>query len=86
MNNDLSEIIGAYITGERWMAKDTGQNPPAREAVAQFAYHLYELRGRQDGHDIDDWLRAEDQLARSTVVARQARGKITDPRGNGGSK
>jgi hypothetical protein len=36
-----------------------------REAVAQLAYRLYELRGRQDGHDIDDWLRAEDQLART---------------------
>ena len=23
------------------------------------AYQLYELRGRDDGHDLDDWLQAE---------------------------
>ncbi len=28
--------------------------------VAQVAYELYEQRGRQDGHDLKDWLRAED--------------------------
>jgi hypothetical protein len=61
----MADNIGAYITGERWMAKDTAQKRPMREAVAQLAYRLYELRGRQDGHDIDDWLRAEDQLART---------------------
>jgi hypothetical protein len=30
--------------------------------VAQLAYGLYELRGRQDGYHIEDWLRAEQQL------------------------
>lgn len=70
MNGNVADIIGAFITGERWMSKDTGQKRPARDAVARLAYHLYELRGRQDGHDMDDWLRAEAQLARTTVVAR----------------
>jgi hypothetical protein len=70
MNGNVADIIGAFITGERWMAKDTGQKRPTREAVARLAYHLYELRGRQDGHDMDDWLRAEDQLARTTVIVR----------------
>jgi len=26
------------------------------------AYQLYEARGREDGHDLDDWLRAEEEL------------------------
>jgi hypothetical protein len=26
---------------------------------------LYESRGRQDGHDIEDWLRAEQELVRT---------------------
>ena len=65
MNGNVADIIGAYITGERWMAKATGQKHPTREAVAQLAYHLYELRGREDGYHIDDWLRAEVQLART---------------------
>jgi hypothetical protein len=27
--------------------------------IAQRAYELYEQRGRQEGHDLDDWLKAE---------------------------
>lgn len=27
--------------------------------VARVAYELYEQRGRADGHDLDDWLKAE---------------------------
>lgn len=36
------------------------------EAVAEQircrAYQLYEERGREDGHDLQDWLRAEDEI------------------------
>jgi hypothetical protein len=60
MNGNVAAIIAAFITGERWMAKDTDQNP--RDEIAQLAYHLYEVRGRQHGHDIEDWLRAEERL------------------------
>lgn len=31
----------------------------ADETIARRAYHLYEVRGREDGHDWDDWLQAE---------------------------
>jgi Protein of unknown function (DUF2934) len=26
------------------------------------AYELYEARGRGDGHELDDWLRAKDEI------------------------
>jgi hypothetical protein len=26
------------------------------------AYQLYETRGREDGHELDDWLRAEEEF------------------------
>src|SRR5262249_15972897 len=29
------------------------------ESVARRAYELFEERGQQDGHDVEDWLRAE---------------------------
>ena len=29
------------------------------------AYELYEQRGKQDGHDLDDWLQAEDEIIRN---------------------
>jgi hypothetical protein len=34
--------------------------------VAELAYLLYEQRGRQDGHDVEDWIQAE-----QTVLASQ---------------
>ena len=30
--------------------------------VAAMAYALYEQRGREDGHDLDDWLEAERRI------------------------
>lgn len=37
---------------------------PARddEAVRRLAYAFYEERGRADGHDLEDWLKAEAAL------------------------
>jgi len=32
------------------------------DAVAVRAYELFEERGRQPGRDLDDWLRAEQEL------------------------
>lgn len=34
-------------------------------AVRLRAYELYEQRGRHDGHDLDDWLAAESEVASS---------------------
>ena len=34
-------------------------NNSKRELIATKAYELYEQRGRTDGHDVEDWLRAE---------------------------
>jgi HSP20 family protein len=32
------------------------------DTLARRAYELFEGRGRQDGHDLEDWLRAESEL------------------------
>jgi hypothetical protein len=33
--------------------------------IRRRAYELYELRGREDGHDAEDWLRAQEEVTRS---------------------
>jgi len=43
-------------------------NPPgffreAQEQIRQRAYELYEARGKGDGHDLEDWLQAEAEIA-----------------------
>jgi hypothetical protein len=31
------------------------------------AYQLYEARGREDGYELDDWLRAEEEVTQKKV-------------------
>ena len=33
--------------------------PQVKQRIAEIAYQLYERRGRQPGHELDDWLEAE---------------------------
>jgi Protein of unknown function (DUF2934) len=55
--------IAAIITGEGMLTKYTGgPKPPSIDEIARLAYQFYEVRGRQDGLDVDDWLAAEREL------------------------
>jgi hypothetical protein len=39
------------------------------ELVRLRAYDLYERRGKEDGHDLDDWLQAESEIVRTKATA-----------------
>jgi hypothetical protein len=43
----------------------------SRDAIAERAYLLYLERGGEHGHDVEDWLRAEEELG----VGRSGNGK-----------
>lgn len=45
-----------------------------QQKVRQRAYELYELRGREEGHDWDDWLKAE-----SEVTGKAVRNELSQP-------
>jgi len=38
------------------------RTPGFEDRIRRRAYDLYEQRGRADGNDMDDWLRAEAEL------------------------
>ena len=38
------------------------ETPDLDEEIHRRAYELYEERGRENGHDFDDWLRAEEEI------------------------
>jgi len=40
-----------------------------RHEVARVAYELYEQRGRMDGHDFEDWLKAEAMVRQNRLHA-----------------
>ena len=48
------------------------------QTVARRAYEYFEARGREFGHDLEDWLRAESELMRRVPVEiKEADGQIT---------
>jgi len=58
------------------MAKDPTKKPPAtiisdsqelENQIRQRAYELYEARGGEDGHDLEDWLRAQEEITAKTA-------------------
>jgi hypothetical protein len=44
------------------MRKETTSSVDVDQRIRQRAFQLFELRGRQDGHDFDDWLQAEAEI------------------------
>ena len=41
--------------------------------IAVLAHSFFETEGRRDGHDIEHWLRAEDQLSNGRLSQNKAR-------------
>ena len=68
LNRTVVTEAAGFVTleaaGEGMGRYTGGRLAPTHDEIAQLAYYLYELRGRQDGYPIEDWLRAEQQLVR----------------------
>jgi hypothetical protein len=61
--NNVADTLTSYATGECGMEMYTGgRAAPTHDEIAQLAFCLYELRGRLDGHALEDWLHAEREL------------------------
>ena len=41
------------------------EQPISEELIRRRAFELYETRGCEGGHDLDDWLEAEIELAKA---------------------
>ena len=46
------------VRGRRQLAQSAEQ---VEEKIRRRAYELYEVGGKEGGHDLDDWLRAESE-------------------------
>ena len=47
----------------------TESHPNLEEGIRRRAYEISEARGRQDGRDVEDWLRAEAEITCTRVRA-----------------
>ncbi len=54
---------------------DQGSLELTEEYIRLRAYHIYEERGRQDGHDQEDWLQAEAEILGRKPAASEREGK-----------
>ena len=51
-----------------------GERPDSEyQEVARVAYELYEQRGRVDGYDLDDWLKAESIVRQQQALGSRSR-------------
>jgi len=55
--------------GEQGMKTDsrnkqvaTAEPPRIEEEIRTRAFELFEARGREEGHELEDWLRAEEEI------------------------
>ena len=63
MQFDISSTIANHLTREILLTRDDeGEEQASRDRVSQRAYEIYERRGRADGSDLEDWLKAEQEL------------------------
>ena len=50
-------------------------DPSVRERISQRAYERYEQRGGEPGHDVEDWVQAENEVF--SVLIEQEMGRLT---------
>lgn len=63
-----ADFVTSHAAGEWGLGPSTGGRlAPTHDEIAQLAFSLYESRGRQDGHDMEDWLQAEQQILRRSA-------------------
>jgi len=53
-------------TTRKALMKSGTMPPNLEEQIRQRAFELYEARDREDGHALDDWLSAEQEMQRRT--------------------
>ena len=61
-------INGHYDLGNlestvRTLLKEVRHRKTCHASIAERAYDFYETRGKMEGHNVEDWLRAEQELA-----------------------
>jgi hypothetical protein len=80
----IGAVVGAIIgtvagrTEARSAAPEDGESkryeplmvPPTDEEIANRAWKYFEAKGNTDGHDFDDWVRAESDLYKEALAAR----------------
>ena len=49
-----------------------GESEELKDKIRKCAYQLYEERLWEDGHDVEDWLRAEEEILEQEALPKAA--------------
>jgi hypothetical protein len=50
-----------------------------RDEISRRAYEIFEARGSQHGHDLDDWLQAERELRGTRAIQQELKSPMSHP-------
>lgn len=63
----LRRTTGSVFPVEAPAASTIGSREDKSERIRRRAYEIYEQRGRQDGQEVEDWLRAEQEVSSESL-------------------
>lgn len=65
--NALRRSPASAIPAEPSMASKSRLREDKAERIRRRAYEIYEQRGRQEGQEVEDWLRAEQEVSSESL-------------------
>jgi hypothetical protein len=68
------------VSREGLIMPSTNKRIPSREAIERRAYEIYIERGSMEGHDVEDWLAAEEELMSRAEEVEAVRERVSDLR------
>jgi hypothetical protein len=74
---DMWSIV---VSREGLIMPSTNKRIPSREAIERRAYEIYIERGSIEGHDVEDWLAAEEELMSRAEEVEAVRERVSDLR------
>jgi hypothetical protein len=74
---DMWSIV---VSREGLIMPSTNKRIPSREAIERRAYEIYIERGSMEGHDVEDWLAAEEELMSRAEEVAAVREPVSDLR------
>jgi len=63
--------LRAATDPNRWVPSN-GVTDDVKHKIQMRAYQLYEARGSQPGHELEDWVQAETEVAKQTKLNQAA--------------
>ncbi len=64
MHEKITDPVVADQAGREMQIDPLGSNAPVEQQIRLRAYQIFEQRGKTEGHALDDWLEAEQQVDR----------------------